>query len=533
MAFKRFGLMICVASTNVMQIKRIKHLIDLMKKMGYNYLELVIDDVYTIDEEPYFGYLRGGYSHEELRELDDYAYANDIELVPCIQTLAHLTHLVKLPAYYDIVDIDDILMIDEPRTYELVDRMFKSIRSDFRTNIVNIGMDEAHKVGLGNYLDKHGYTNRFDLLLRHLSKVLEIAEKYGFKAHMWSDMFFRLASKGEYYKKGLEMPQEVIDKVPENVALCYWDYCEHEMEPEMFDEMFRQHAQFGREVWFAGGAWCWNGFAPHNNFSIQSMKMAIEKAKKYDIENVMITLWSNEGNECPFYATLPSLYAIKQYSEGNFDEASIRKGFKEMFGMEFDDFMLTDLPNVNSNNKEMLRVESTAKTLLYNDCFLGWKDSQLEKVDHIPYDEYAKKLRAVAPTMGEFKYIFDKLIALCDVLEVKAELGLRTRRAYKANDKAELKKLMDDYEEAVRRIEIFRKISRDIWMMENKPYGWTIHQIRLGGLMSTITDQRERIGEYLEGKVDSIPELEEVILPYADWGLQYNEYRGLVTVSNL
>ena len=55
-------------------------------------------------------------------------------------------------------------------------------------------------LGLGNYLKKHGYVNRFEMLSRHLSRVCEIAQRYDFKPMMWSDMFFRLGSKtGDYY----------------------------------------------------------------------------------------------------------------------------------------------------------------------------------------------------------------------------------------------------------------------------------------------------------------------------------------------
>ena len=70
-------------------------------------------------------------------------------------------------------------------------------------------------------------------------------------------------------------------------------------------------------------------------------------------------------------------------------------------------------------------------------------------------------------------------------------------------------------------------------MTEYKPYGWEIQQIRLSGLQGRLLDCRERLIEYIQGKVENIPELEEEILPYADWGLQYNLYRGLVSVSEI
>ena len=58
--------------------------------------------------------------------------------------------------------------------------MFASLSKTFTSRIVNIGMDEAHYIGLGKYLDEHGYKNRYELLLGHLERVAEIADKYGY-----------------------------------------------------------------------------------------------------------------------------------------------------------------------------------------------------------------------------------------------------------------------------------------------------------------------------------------------------------------
>ena len=60
-------------------------------------------------------------------------------------------------------------------------------------------MDEAHGVGLGNYYQLHGPTDRFDLLTRHLNRVVEICRELGFRPIMWSDMFYRLGSRVNDY----------------------------------------------------------------------------------------------------------------------------------------------------------------------------------------------------------------------------------------------------------------------------------------------------------------------------------------------
>ncbi len=533
MPYKNFGALICCASNGVMKVQKVKQFIDCLAKMGYTLLELCIDDMYKIEDEPYFGYLRGGYSRAEIREMDAYAREKGIELVPVAQTLAHLTNLVKLPHYADIVDIDDILLIDEPKTYELIDKMFRELSLSFTSRKLNIGFDEAFKVGLGKYLDKHGYQDRITLLQRHLNRVLEIARKYGFKVHMWSDMFFRLVSQGNYCYdgKGSAIADNVKEAVPQDVEICYWEY--YTDDETVYDKMLMAHEQFDRELWFAGGAWSWNGFAPQNGFSLKSLGASMKQVRAHNVENVLITVWGDDGHDCSYFSVLPSLYAARQFADGVTDMAVIKAGFYEAFGVEFDDFMLLDLPTKNSENPNADRPDNSCKSLLYNDCFLGIRDHALAQVEHIPYGDYAAQLHAAAGRMGEYAYLFENLEALCLALDVKAELGLRTRSAYQAGDREALGALVQDYYEAQRRVARFRDTLRRVWMTDNKPYGWDIQQIRLGGLQARLLDGAQRLEEYLQGVCDSIPELEETILPYAPWGSQFNSYRGFVSVSQL
>jgi hypothetical protein len=179
--------------------------------------------------------------------------------------------------------------------------------------------------------------------------------------------------------------------------------------------------------------------------------------------------------------------------------------------------MLLDIPNKNAYNPELKRPDSSCRALLVNDCFLGKRDLQLSQIEHIPFEDYKIQLEQVAPRMGEFKYLFDNMIALCDALSVKAELGIKTRNAYLSKDKKSLLSLLNIYEEAAKRIDNFRMTYRKVWMIENTPYGWDYHEKKLGGLIFRIRDCALRIKEYLDGIVDNIPELEDEILVFGDW----------------
>ena len=200
--FERLGVMIDCSRNAVPNKEGLKRFLDAVSQMGYNTVMLYTEDTYEVENEPYFGYRRGRYSFEELREIDAYAVSLGIEMIPFIQTLAHLNQLTRWRAYrHKIFDIDDILLIDEPRTYELLENIFSSLSKTFSSRRVHLGMDEAHRVGLGKYLDLHGYTDRYALLMKHLNRVCEIAKKYGFELMIWSDMFFRPWNNGRYFKR--------------------------------------------------------------------------------------------------------------------------------------------------------------------------------------------------------------------------------------------------------------------------------------------------------------------------------------------
>ena len=101
-AFNRLGVMLDCSRMAVMNLPTLKKWIDIMADLGYNTLMLYTEDTYEVDNQPYFGYLRGRYSKEELREIDSYAFEKGIELIPAIQTLAHLNNIFRWRPYRQI-----------------------------------------------------------------------------------------------------------------------------------------------------------------------------------------------------------------------------------------------------------------------------------------------------------------------------------------------------------------------------------------------------------------------------------------------
>lgn len=531
-----FGAMLDMSRNAVMKPDEVKAFALTLKKLGYNMIQLYTEDTFEVTDEPYFGYLRGRYSQEELRDIVSYCDSIGVEVIPCIQTLAHLNAIFRWDEYGRTVnDCSNILLVDEPRTYELIENMFKSVRSCFTSKYINIGFDEAHMVGLGKFLRRHGFQNRFEILHRHLERILEITRKYDFHPMMWSDMFFRLASpNGSYYNQNDIITEAITSLCPKDIDLVYWDY--YHKESDMYDMMIESHKKFKNNVWFAGGAWSWYGWAPHNKWSLESMKQAMRSCHKHGITNIFMTMWGDNGKECSFYSVLPSLYAVRRFYDGVEDMEIIKREFAEITGEDFDAMMRLDLPNDLSDNRYY--SANPSKYMLYSDPFLGFLDSTLIPDAPATYAKYSKILANDATNSKKYGYIFDCLAKLCDVLSLKYDLGVRTRKAYTAKDIQALRALVDDYATVMSRVEAFYKAFRNLWFRENKPHGFDVQDQRIGGLLFRLRSCRERLIDFTDGKIDSIPELDEKILdflvdgaPIKECSLAYNSWLLNFTVN--
>ncbi len=521
--FDSLGVMIDCSRNAVPGIGELKHFLEIISKMGYNVAMLYTEDTYEIDGEPYFGYQRGRYSAKELQEIDAYAASLGIELIPYIQTLAHLSTLKRWRAYrHKVFDIDDILLIDEPRTYQLIENMFASIAENFRSRRVHLGLDEAHHLGLGKYLDEHGFTDRYALFLRHLNRVCEIAKKYGFETMlMTNDLFFNM-SPGVFSTDTVkEFPREIIDNVPEDVAMVYWDY--FATDPKRYDAMMLSSKKLSDKVWFSGGAWTWCTFSPHNRYSIGRNTVAIEACKKNGIREAFFTLWGDDGAECPYFSVLPALMHAAALAQG-MDETAMKKKFAEITGVAFDDFLLLDLPNYIFG--ENVVVESPyfqhspcnyAKTYLYDDPFFGTMSANTAVEDTDVFGGYARRLKKIAEKNQPFSYLFETLSALCSVLEIKFSLAVKTKALYRAGDKQALRAFTEkEYTELLSRLEAFYRVYRKQWYTVNKTTGFEVQDIRLGGLMRRVQNCKEVLISYTLGEIERIEELEQELLPLKD-----------------
>ncbi len=503
------------ASRNaVLSYEGVRRMVRVLATLGYDSMMLYTEDTYEVPGYPYFGHMRGRFTEKELKELDDYAFSFGIEIIPCIQTLAHLSTAIRWPGLRGFSDTGDILLAGDERTYDFIKAILETCKRCFRSRRVNLGMDEAHNLGLGSYLKRNGYRKASDIMLEHLSRVAKICEDLGLAPMMWSDMFFRMAFKGTYRVREGEIAPEIMEKVPKNVALVYWDY--YSLDRQIFDHMVECHQKFDNEVLFAGGAWKWSCIAPHNRFSLASTKLQLDSCAEHGLTKIIVTGWGDNGGEASQFSTLPVLLYFAERLYGgpevaDVDEDALRERSLEVFNAKWDDLLLFDLPNdfPGTSPKETSHPMNPCKYLLYNDPLEGLFDKQMiPEVD----EYYAKYAKILLSHKDDYRwgYIYNSLGTLCDLLSIKADLGVRITKAYLDGDKDALRELAHTAIPAcVDKLDVFTKAFRQQWFEENKTFGFSNEDIRLGGLRARLLAARDRIDEYLDGKAAAIEELEQ------------------------
>ena len=531
-AYEDLAYMADCSRNAVLNLTSAKKMIEVLALMGYSTFELYMEDTYEIEGQPYFGYFRGRYTVAELQEIEAYAADFDLTFVPCIQTLAHLSAFVKwgVKEVQELRDVEDILLIGEEKVYDLIEGMFKTM-SQLRTRKINIGMDEAHLVGLGRYLIQHGFQNRSLLMCQHLERVLDIADKYGFHCQMWSDMFFKLMSADGQYDRDVEIPEETrvyLDRLKDRVTLVYWDY--YQDSEEKYNRNFQNHHKISQDIAFAGGAWKWIGFTPHNHFSRLVAIEANKACRQNHVKEVIVTGWGDNGGEASQFSILPALQIWAELAYRN-DLDKLAEHFLVSTGLAFDDFMKVDLANLLPGLPENLSGINPNRYILYQDilCPLLERHIQPEE-DKQHFEAAAQSLQEVSLKAGEYSYLFETQAQLNALLALKIAVTSGIQKAYGAGDKDRLAELAEkELPLLYQKVEDFAEQFSRQWQQENKIFGLDTIDIRFGGLLKRIKRAQERLQQYTTGQLDSVEELEQEILPFNDF---YKEQGLIATTAN-
>ena len=526
------GVMWDLSRNAVMRPEALEELFQKFALLGINSVQLYMEDVYEIPGEPFFGYGRGAYSAEELRRIDEYGRQLGIEVTPWIQTLGHLDQILQWPPYRDCTDVPGVLMVGEEKTRQLIGKMLDQMAACFQSRNIHIGMDEAHGLGLGQYLQKNGFQRRFDILNRHLQMVTEMCRERGLQPMIWSDMYFRIGSaKNDYYDQDSVIPAGVASQIPENVSLVYWDY--YHTDPAFYEEWIRRHRAMGKEPVFAAGAWNWLCFWAYEPQWRATLDAGMKAARAQKLAQTVMTIWGDDGAQFHPASVLPAIQRFAEWAYvGEPDDRTLEKSFAPIsYGSSLGDYLrasqldedpgVRGLPNSPGNYSNWI---------LWHDPVLGFLNAHITSDMPGHYRELADTLdQPDADDTVRFAVKVARAVAL------KSELHLKARPAWKAGDRKELLRLNDNVlPECLRAVRELWQAHREMWHQWQKPFGWEVLERRYLGCLGRLESLGILLGECLQNPETRVPEWEFDPLPVTNKPTEcYYNYHHSATPSAL
>ncbi len=528
--FETVSTMIDTSRCGVPTVKTVERLIDYLALMGYGMMMLYTEDTLTLPSRPYFGYMRGRYTPEDLRAIDDYAYEYGMEVIPCLECYGHMEKYLMWREASPIRDTASVLLAREEKTFEFLDELIGSVSACFRSRRIHIGMDEAWDMGRGKFMDRNGYVPAFQIFNEYMERLVQITDKYGLRPMMWSDMYFRVSNPAHKYSSAeTVIPPEVSEKIPKQVELVFWHYGE---KYHCDDYMLKKHKDLNRPVIFAGGLWSWIGHFPENHYTADCVRFSLEACRANDVREAMATVWTNDNAECDLFA---NLFGLSYFAELCYDrdagEDKLRRRFETVSGGSYDAFLaMSDYHNRNlAEGYENYAERFLGKPLFWQDIMEGLYDSHLEgrpMSDH--YAASAQRMAEFAAAGDPWQELYLFASYVFDYLSVKTLIAENLRSAYRRGDRELLSEIAEILLPTLRTCTVrVHEAHRALWMKRNNVIGWANMDVRYGGMASRCDTAKLLIERYLMGEDDRIASLEEPRLHKALDG--FVQYSGIVT----
>lgn len=500
----RLSALIECSTGSTPKVETMKQYIDMLSKMGYAELYLGLTDGYKIDGEPYFNYMRGGYTTEQLNEIDGYAKSRGIEIIASIQTLAHLHYLKKYGPYTELFDTDHILLVGDERVYALIEKMFQTISKGISSKKIHLGYDEAKGLGTGKYFDLNGENDPRELLLQHLKRVIQIAERYGYTCEIWADTLLN-------ERKSKITAKTIKESLPVSTEVIYWNYYLGDYE-RLCSEIDKLKL-YTDKIGYAGSVLKASGFAPYNRISIENILTQMRVCTQRGVEHYIVTLWTDNGAQCSEWAALPALFTAAEYANGNISskEEVDKDKFFEITGCYYDDLWALDYLN-DPFMRNLPTRNTNSYWILFADIMLCNYDLLLSAGVGKAYQKLAKRYGEYAKRNACFE-VFAITAKMAEILAIKSEIGVDLRRLYKAGDINGLQKWQrESLLPLIEKMQAFIPAFNRYWLNQRMGFGLERNHLFLGGQVARYRYIYDRIDEYLqEGK--KIDELEADVLP--------------------
>jgi hypothetical protein len=309
------GVMLDVSRGKVPTLADLRALVDRLARLKLNVLMLYVEHTFRFRRHPEIGADASPLEAETLRELDAYAAERQVQLVPCLQSLGHMEHVLSHPRYAPLAESDVRWTIapTDPRTYELLGDLYAEHLPNFRSPLFNANCDEPWDLGRGRSAARAAELGPGGLWLEHVRRVRDLAAEHGKRTLVWGDFVHA-------------HPARIPELDRDLVLLDWWYEANHD-----FDRV-RAFAANGIEFWVCPGTSSWNCLFPRMENALTNIARWADAGRRHGARGLLVTDWGDFGHyNLLGNSWLAYAWAAQQAWSGDAPQPAFDRAFSRLF----------------------------------------------------------------------------------------------------------------------------------------------------------------------------------------------------------
>ena len=267
----------------------LKELADTCCLYKLNQLQLYVEHTYLFKDIPELQAAAGTpLTAEEIRELDEYCAARDIDLVPSLSTFGHLFELLHTARFSRLCELENAAELPStmpnrmahhtidpanPESLALILSMIDEYMALFRSAYFNICADETFDLGKGR---NRGREER-ELYMGFVKKLCAHVVSRGKTPMFWGDIVVKFA--------------DALTELPDGTICLNWGYAAN-----VTEDSTRILAAAGARQYVCPGVNGWNRWMPSLRTAYHNIRRMAEYGVKYGAAGLLNTDWGDYGH---------------------------------------------------------------------------------------------------------------------------------------------------------------------------------------------------------------------------------------------
>lgn len=313
-ALRRRGFLLDISRGKVPRPETVRWLVEVLARLRYNELFLYTEHTFQFEKHPEIGAGSGGYAAPEIRELDAFARACGVELVPCLQTFGHFRRILEKAPYRRLAESDRRWSVSPAAsgTYPLLRDLLGEYLPNFASGWAHLNCDEPVDLGKGLSSERAKREGPAAVFAGHVNRVAGMARELGKRPMIWADV--------------LADHPEALDLLDSSITLADWWY-----EPDHDFDRVRRFRDAGRDFLTVAGTSSWTSLFPRFDTSLPNIRGHARAAKRFGASGFIVTDWGDGGHYNLFGGSLFPIAAGAEAAWGDEDrpEGELAAAFSE------------------------------------------------------------------------------------------------------------------------------------------------------------------------------------------------------------